>query len=405
MSLFDRFDSLIQAHGAVKSCGTDPFGVGLERVLSPTQAIIDGRPVITAGTNNYLGLTFHPDCIAAATRALEADGTGTTGSRIANGSYSGHKRLERELAAYFGRRHAMVFTTGYQANLGIIGTVAGPDDYLIIDSDSHASIYDACRLSGATIIRFMHNDPADLDKRLRRLSAKPGHKVIIVEGIYSMLGDQAPLADIVAVKRKHGAYLIVDEAHSLGVLGATGRGLAEQVEVEDDVDFIVGTFSKSLGAIGGFCVSNDPNFDVLRVACRPYMFTASLPPSIVASVLAALDVIRTSLDLRARLWSNVDTFYDGLELNGFKLGGQKGPIVAVHLPDQALAIEMWHDLLEAGVYVNLALPPATPNGTPLLRCSICAAHSQAELETIVAKLVDIGLRNGLLAAPARTAHA
>ena len=405
MSLFDKFESLIRSHRAVKSCGTDPFGVGVDRVLSPTKAIINGRPVITAGTNNYLGLTFHPACIEAAARALEADGTGTTGSRIANGSYSGHKRLERELAAHFGRDHAMIFTTGYQANLGIIGTITGPDDYLIIDSDSHASIYDACRLSGATVIRFKHSDPADLDKRLQRLSSERGSKVIIVEGIYSMLGDQAPLAEIVAVKRKHGAYLIVDEAHSLGVLGATGRGLAEQVGVEDEVDFIVGTFSKSLGAIGGFCVSNDPDFDILRVACRPYMFTASLPPSIVASVLAALDVIRSSPDLRTRLWSNVDTFYDGLERNGFKLGGQKGPIVAVHVPDQRLAINTWHDLLEAGVYVNLALPPATPNGTPLLRCSICAAHSRAELEAIVNKLVDIGLRNGLLEAPTNAAFA
>ncbi|MEE8505332.1 MAG: aminotransferase class I/II-fold pyridoxal phosphate-dependent enzyme [Kiloniellales bacterium] len=403
MGLFDRFGSLMQAHKAVKACGADPFGVRLDRVLSPTKAIINDRPVILAGTNNYLGLTFHPACVEAAARALEDEGTGTTGSRIANGSYSGHKELERALAAFFGREHAMVFSTGYQANLGILSAISGPDDYLIIDSDSHASIYDACKLSSATIIRFKHNDAADLDKRLRRLSSKAGNKIIVVEGIYSMLGDQAPLAEIAAVKRKHGAYLVVDEAHSLGVLGATGRGLAELIGVEDDVDFVVGTFSKSLGAVGGFCVSDLPDFEVLRVASRPYMFTASLPPSITASVTVALEIIRTTPDLQTKLWSNVDVFYDGLSLNGFDLGKQKGPIVAVQLPNQEVAVQTWHELLEAGVYVNLALPPATPNDTPLLRCSICAAHSHDELQKIVDILVDIGLRNGLLEEPAKTA--
>ena len=403
MGLFDRFNSLMQTHKAVMTCGADPFGIRLDRVLSPTKAIINDRPVILAGTNNYLGLTFHPTCVEAAARALEDEGTGTTGSRIANGSYSGHKKLEQALADFFGREHAMVFSTGYQANLGIISAIAGPDDYLIIDSDSHASIYDACKLSGATIIRFKHNDATDLDKRLRRLSSKTGNKIIVVEGIYSMLGDQAPLAEIAAVKRKHGAYLVVDEAHSLGVLGATGRGLAELIGVEDDVDFVVGTFSKSLGAVGGFCVSDLPDFEVLRVASRPYMFTASLPPSITASVTAALEIIRTTPDLQTKLWSNVDVFYDGLSLNGFELGEQKGPIVAVQLPNQEVAVQTWHELLEAGVYVNLALPPATPNDTPLLRCSICAAHSHDELQKIVDILVDIGLRNGLLEEPAKTA--
>lgn len=405
MSLFERFEGLIQAHRAVSACGTDPFAVKLERVVSPTRAIVDGRPVILAGTNNYLGLTFHPDCIEAAVEAVRNEGTGTTGSRIANGSYALHKTLEANLAEFFGRRRAMVFTTGYQANLGIISTIAGPDDFLIIDSDSHASIYDAIRLSSATVIRFKHNDAADLDKRLCRLADNPGNKIIIVEGIYSMLGDQAPLGEIAAVKRRHGAYLVVDEAHSLGVLGARGRGLAEQAGVEGDVDFVVGTFSKSLGAVGGFCVSDLEGFDVLRIASRPYMFTASLPPSVMASVTAALEAMRNDPGLRTRLWENVDTLYDGLSLNGFTLGRQKSPVVAVHLPDVDVAVRTWYELLQAGVYVNLALPPATPNGTPLLRCSVCAAHSRDELETIVGTLVEIGQRNGVIAAPARAARA
>jgi len=405
MSIFKRFDSLIQAHRDLSACGTDPFSVRLDRVLSPTRAIVGGQPVILAGTNNYLGLTFDPGCIAAAIEAVEGEGTGTTGSRIANGSYALHKALEVRLAEFFGRRHAMVFTTGYQANLGIISTLAGQGDFLIIDSDSHASIYDAARLSSATVIRFKHNDPADLEKRLHRLANRPGNKIIVVEGIYSMIGDQAPLAEIVTVKRKYGAYLLVDEAHSLGVLGDHGRGLAEHAGVEDDVDFVVGTFSKSLGAVGGFCVSDLEDFDVLRIVCRPYMFTASLPPSVIASVTAALAVMENDPHLRRRLWNNVDTLYDGLALNGFVLGGQKGPVVAVHLPSQGVAVRTWYDLLRTGVYVNLALPPATPNGMPLLRCSVCAAHSRDDLETIVDTMVDIGQRNGVIEPPARAARA
>jgi 8-amino-7-oxononanoate synthase len=297
----------------------------------------------------------------------------------------------------------MVFTTGYQANLGIISRIAGAKDYLIIDADSHASIYDACKMCPGTVIRFKHNDAADLDKRLQRLAGTEGNKIIVVEGIYSMLGDQAPLAEIAAVKRKHGAYLIVDEAHSMGVLGKTGRGLAEAAEVEADVDFIVGTFSKSLGAIGGFCVSDHPDFDVLRIACRPYMFTASLPPSIVASVTAALKVVESRPELRNRLWANVNTLYDGLKRRGFALGPQKGPVVAVQLPNPETAIQTWQALLQAGVYVNLALPPATPNGLSLLRCSVCAAHSRHQLERVIEAVTDVAYEVGVLGEPARAA--
>ncbi len=397
MGLFDRFQPLREFHGTIKSCGADPFAVKLDHVLSPTEAIVNGRATILAGTNNYLGLTFDVDCVEAAIEALQTDGTGTTGSRIANGSYSGHKQLEQDLAAFFGRRHAMVFTTGYQANLGIISTLAGPGDYLILDADCHASIYDASRLGTATVIRFKHNDPADLDKRLQRLASEPGNKVIVAEGIYSMLGDQAPLAEFIDVKRHHGAHLVVDEAHSLGVLGSNGRGLCEAADVESEIDFIVGTFSKSLGAIGGFCVSDHPEFDILRVASRPYMFTASLPPSIVASVAAALRIVQARPELRTRLWSNVNTLYDGLKRQGFRLGAQKGPVVAVHLPSPEMAVHTWHALLDAGVYVNLALPPATPNGTALLRCSVCAAHTRQQLESIIEILTEIAYGNGLLA--------
>jgi len=310
MGLFDRFQALRGLlDDAVAQYGANPFAVKMERVLSPTEAIVNGRPTILAGTNNYLGLTFNEECKAAAIDAVHSEGTGTTGSRIANGSYALHKNLEAELARFYGRRHAMIYTTGYQANLAVLSTLAGSEDYLILDADSHASIYDASRLGAATVIRFKHNDPTDLDKRLTRLAGTGGNKVIVVEGIYSMLGDQAPLAEFAEVKRKHGAYIVVDEAHSMGVLGATGRGLAEAAGCEADIDFVVGTFSKSLGAIGGFCVSDHADFDIMRVVSRPYMFSASLPPSVVASVTTALKVIEERPELRTRLWANVNTLY------------------------------------------------------------------------------------------------
>lgn len=396
MGLFDRFKSVSDAYSNLKSCGGDPFGVKMERVISTTEAVIQGRPTILCGTNNYLGLTFDADCMAAAQQAITDFGTGTTGSRIANGSYGCHKALEEDLADFYGKKHCMVFTTGYQANLGAISTLAGPNDFLIIDADSHASIYDACRLGSATVIRFKHNDPADLDKRLTRIANEPGNKIIIVEGIYSMLGDHAPLKEFVAVKKKHGAYLLVDEAHSMGVIGATGRGVLEHEGVDDDVDFVTGTFSKSMGAIGGFLVSSHDDFDILRVACRPYMFTASLPPSIVGSVRQALATLRAKPELMKKLWSNVDTLYGGLQEAGFRLGAQKGPVVAVYLSDPARAGLAWHMLLQRGVYVNLALPPATPSGTALLRCSVCAAHSTEQLERVVAALVEVGEELGLI---------
>ncbi|MGD1976183.1 MAG: aminotransferase class I/II-fold pyridoxal phosphate-dependent enzyme, partial [Gammaproteobacteria bacterium] len=273
MSLFDKFAPLSNLRSDLLEHGILPFGVVTEKILSPTEGIVDGRRTILAGTNNYLGLTFAPECVEAARKALSEEGTGTTGSRMANGTYGAHAALERELAEFFDREHALVFTTGFLATMGMVSTLAGRGDVLLIDADSHASIYDGCRLSGAEVIRFRHNDPKDLDKRLGRLGDRSGNTLVVAEGLYSMLGDQAPLQEIVDVKDKHGAILLLDEAHSMGVFGDRGRGLAEAAEVEDRVDFVVGTFSKSLGSVGGFCVSNHPELELVRMAARSYIFT------------------------------------------------------------------------------------------------------------------------------------
>jgi 8-amino-7-oxononanoate synthase len=406
MSLFSRFDEIRAGIESLVKNGRNPFDVRFERVFSPTEALLGGRPILLLGTNNYLGLTLDAACVEASMRALREAGTGTTGSRIANGTYADHALLERRIAEFYGRRSAMIFTTGYQANLGLISTLAGRDDYLLIDADSHASIYDASKLSSAEVMRFRHNDPEDLAHRLRRLQGHPGNRIIVTEGIYSMLGDTAPLREIAAVKREMGAWLIVDEAHSLGILGTHGRGLCEAAGVEHEVDFVVGTFSKSLGAIGGFATSDLPEFDVLRVVCRPYMFTASLPPAVIASVIAALGRLSTDKSLAAHVLSNCRRLYFGLAQAGFDLGPEPNPIVAVKMPDRETAMQFWNRLLDEGIYVNLALPPATPASLSLLRSSISSAHTEAQIDRAISIMTAVGYELGVLGArPSRTAMA
>ena len=381
MSLFDKLQHITTARQTLAEKGITS-NVVMEKVLSSSEAIINGRRMILAGTNNYMGLTFDPDCIEAASQAARKLGTGTTGSRMANGTYSGHVQLERELADFYGCTHGVVFSTGYIANLGMLSSLTAAGDVLMIDADSHASIYDGCRLSGADIIRFRHNDAGDLEKRLRRLGDRATNTLVVVEGIYSMLGDRAPLADIAAVKEKYGAFLLVDEAHSLGVLGERGRGLAEEAGVEASVDFIVGTFSKSLGAIGGFCVSNHPAMDMIPLAARPYIFTASSSPSIIASTREALKNLIARPELRQKLWDNAHQLYENLQELGFQLGPEPSPVVAVRVANIDQVIAAWKGLLESGVYVNMVTPPATPDGGCLLRCSVSAGHSAEQIEQI-----------------------
>ena len=384
-SLFDKFLPLEKTRAElVAGSGVDPFHVVVERVVSATEAMIDGRKVIMAGTNNYLGLTFDPECIAAACTAISEEGTGTTGSRMANGSYAAHVALENELAAFYNCPAAIVFSTGYIANLAILSTLAGPEDVILLDADCHASIYDGTRLGSAQVIRFQHNNPADLEKRLKRLGDRAGNTLVVVEGIYSMLGDRAPLREIADVKNRFGATLLVDEAHSLGVLGEHGRGLAEALDVEDEVDFTTGTFSKSLGSIGGYCVSRLPELENVRYAMRPYIFTASSSPSLIASTRKALEILCYSSALRKKLWDNATQLYQGLTTMGFELGPEISPVIAVRLPASVgETTALWNELLSQGIYVNLVLPPATPGGKPLLRCSLSAAHSQAQINAIL----------------------
>ncbi|MFN3232576.1 MAG: serine palmitoyltransferase [Alphaproteobacteria bacterium] len=397
--LFDKFEALTATREALPFEQANPVGIVMDEIISPTEAMIDGRRTILAGTNNYLGLTLDPRCIEAAHKALDAEGTGTTGSRVLNGTYRGHKGLEEALANLYGTDQCIVFSTGFLANLAVIGALAGKDDVILLDADSHASIYDGCSASGATVVRFKHNDAADLDKRLTRLGVEGSRVLIVVEGLYSMLGDRAPLDELVAVKKKHGAYLLVDEAHSLGVFGETGRGVAQEMGLDDDIDFIVGTFSKSVGTIGGYCVSNHPKFDILRLAARPYMFTASLPPSAVASATKAIEILGSEPQHREQLWRNARQLHEGLSAAGFQLGAPCSPVVAVRVENSDTLVRFWEQLILNGVYVNLAMPPATPQGLCLLRCSLSAAHTPEQVNTIVETFKKVARMNSVGMAP------
>ncbi|GLR47192.1 8-amino-7-oxononanoate synthase [Sphingomonas astaxanthinifaciens DSM 22298] len=396
--LFDKFQPIIDVRENLLATGvTDPFSLVMERVESPTVAICNGKRTILLGTYNYMGQTFDPQVLAAGKQALDEFGSGTTGSRVLNGTYQGHRECEEALKRFYGMDHAMVFSTGYQANLGIISTMAGKDDYVILDIDSHASIYDGCALGNAQIVAFRHNDVDALEKRLKRLPAEAG-KLVVLEGVYSMLGDTAPLKEMVAISKAHGAMVLVDEAHSMGFIGPNGRGVAEEQGVIDDVDFIIGTFSKSVGTVGGFCVSNHPKFEILRLVCRPYVFTASLPPSVVATAATSIDLLRDAKDKRDHLWANSRRLHGGLKDLGFTLGTEEpqSAIIAVIMPDLEKGAAMWEALLQEGLYVNLARPPATPAGMTLLRCSLCALHSEAQVGEILGMFEAAGKRVGVI---------
>jgi 8-amino-7-oxononanoate synthase len=396
--LFSKFDALIaQREGLLATGVKDPFSLVMEQVKSPTVAVCNGQETILLGTYNYMGMTFDDDVIAAGKKALDEFGAGTTGSRVLNGTFQGHKECEDALKEFYDMKHAMVFSTGYQANLGIISTIAGKGDYIILDIDSHASIYDGCKMGDAEIVAFRHNDVEALEKRLKRLPAEAG-KLVVLEGVYSMLGDVAPLKEMIRISKEAGAMVLVDEAHSMGFIGENGRGVAEEQGVLDDVDFVIGTFSKSVGTVGGFCVSNHPKFEIMRLVCRPYVFTASLPPAVVACSATSIRKLMHNSNKRAHLWENSKTLHKGLRDLGFQLGTPEAQsaIIAVIMPDLEKGAAMWEALLANGLYVNLARPPATPAGMTLLRCSLCAEHTSEQVSDILDRFERAGKTVGII---------
>jgi 8-amino-7-oxononanoate synthase len=393
--LLDKLRATERRRAAFGDGAPTPGATVIEEVVGPCEVVINGRRTLMFGSNNYLGLTLHPAVVDAARHAVTRHGTGTTGSRVANGSFAVHAELEREFADWFGKRHALIFSTGYQANLSLIGGLCGVGDVILIDADSHASIYDATRQTASQVIAFRHNSPDSLGKKLMRLPKGQKNRLVVVEGLYSIRGDVAPLREIVDVCRTHGAYLLVDEAHSLGTYGATGLGCAEAQGVLDQIDFVVGTFSKSLAGVGGVCVSDHAELLLLHFLARAYVFTASSSPSNVASVQAAVRVVRRHPELRDQLWANIRAFRRGLQECGYAIGDTESPIVPILTGDEGRTVALWQELLAQGLYVNVIVPPGCPKDQCVLRASCSAAHTADQVSRAVEILARAGAELGV----------
>jgi 8-amino-7-oxononanoate synthase len=347
-----------------------------------TEVIVDGQRLIMAGSNNYLGLTNHPKIKEAAIKAVEKYGSGCAGSRFLNGNLDIHEELEEKLAAFFRQEAAVVFATGYQTNLGTISALVGRNDEIILDKFDHASIIDGCRLSFGKVTKFRHNDMGDLERVLGRASDKGG-ALIVVDGVFSMEGDITPLPEVIALSKKYGARVMVDDAHGVGVLGKGGRGTTEHFHMEDKVDMIMGTYSKSLAAIGGFICASREVANYVKHLARSLIFSASLAPPLVASVSAALDIIQDEPERREKLWHNTHKMLKGYKELGFDTGNSETPIIPIVIGDQVKTFKMCGLLQEYGVFVNPTVSPAVPAGRELLRTSYMATHTEEQLNRIL----------------------
>ncbi len=379
MDLFEKCRKYTAAK-EVMAAGFYPYFRVVESEQDP-EVIVEGRKMIMLGSNNYLGLTSHPKVKEAAIQAIKKYGSGCAGSRFLNGTLDIHVKLEEKLAAFFRKDGALTFSTGYQTNLGIISSIAGKDDVVVIDKLDHASIIDACRLSFAEVKKFKHNDMGSLDFVLSECGDRA--KLVIVDGVYSMEGDIAPLPDIVKVCKKYGARLMVDDAHGIGVLGKTGRGTAEHFGVEKDVDIIMGTYSKSMASIGGFVAASEDVIHYMKHTSRPLIFSASPPPASVASVIAALDIIDQEPERRERLWHNTRKMMKAFKQMGFDTGVSETPIIPLLMGEMERAFMMWKILGAEGVFVNPVVPPATQPGRCLIRTSYMATHTDEMLDRVL----------------------
>jgi len=359
-----------------------------------TEVMIDGKRVLMFGSNSYLGLTSHPKIKEASKKAIDKYGTGCAGSRFLNGTLDIHVELESRLARFVGKDAALLFSTGFQVNLGVLSCITGRNDYLIIDEYDHASIIDGCRLSFSKVIKYAHNDMQDL---MRKISMLPEEavKVIVVDGIFSMEGDFVKLPEIVEIADQFGASIMVDDAHSLGVIGHNGSGTASHFGLTHKVDMITGTFSKSLASLGGFIASDADMIDYLKHRARALMFSASMPPGMVASVLAALDIIETEPEHMDKLWSNTNYAMKLLLEEGFDLGPTESPILPIYIRDNDKTFMVTKHLQNAGIFVNPVVSPAVPSDSSLLRFSLMATHTFEQIEEAVDKLVkafkDVGV--------------
>ncbi len=383
---FTRAQELIDA-------GIYPYFHVVESAQEP-EVVCDGRPMIMMSSNNYLGLTNHPKVKEAAIDAVRRFGTGCAGSRFLNGTLAIHEELEQRLAEFLGKQAAIVFPTGFQANLGAISALVGKNDLIVIDKMNHASIYDGCRLSFGQIRKFRHNDMQDLERILAQSEGRGA--LVVVDGVFSMEGDIADLPGLVEICRRYGAGLMVDDAHGIGVLGAHGRGTGEHFGLEHDVDLIMGTYSKSLATIGGCLAADADVIDYLKHHARSLIFSASLPPAPVAAALAALRIIEEEPDRRERLWRNARYLGDGFRTMGFDVGTSQTPIIPVLVGDEQRVLVMWRRLFDEGVFASPVLYPAVPPGMALIRTSCMATHTIDHLDRVLEVFTKVGREMGLI---------
>lgn len=377
----------------LQKIGVYPFFRVIESAQDP-EVVMNGRRMIMVGSNNYLGLTNHPKVKEAAIDAVKKYGTGCAGSRFLNGTLDIHVQLEEKLARFMRKEAALVFSTGFQVNLGVISALVCKDDAVIIDKMDHASIVDGCRLSYGEVKRFKHNDMADLERVLTENNGRG--KLVVVDGVFSMEGDIIDLPRVVETARRFGARVMVDDAHGIGVLGATGRGTAEHFGMEQDVDLIMGTYSKSLASIGGFIAGDDEVIHYIKHFGRALIFSASPPPASVAAVSAALDVIESEPERIQALWRNTRKMLGGFKALGFEVGPSETPIIPIIVGPDETAFKVVMALQEEGVFANVAVSPAVPPGKALIRTSYMATHTEAQLDRVLEAFAKVGKAFGLI---------
>jgi 8-amino-7-oxononanoate synthase len=353
-----------------------------------TEVLIDNKRVLMFGSNSYLGLTNHPKIKEASKKAIDKYGTGCAGSRFLNGTLDIHIELENRLASYVGKEATVLFSTGYQVNLGVLSCITGRNDYIILDEYDHACIIDGSRLSFSKVIKYAHNDMDDLQRKLSILPEE-AVKIIAVDGIFSMEGDIVKLPQIVKLADQYGANIMIDDAHSLGVIGHNGAGTASHFNLTSDVDLIMGTFSKSLASLGGFIASDKDTIDYIKHRARSLMFSASMPPGSVASVIAALDIIESEPERIQKLWDNTNYASKLLIEEGFDLGPTESPILPIYVRDNEKTFLVTKHLQAAGVFVNPVVSPAVPSDSSLLRFSLMATHTFDQIDEAVEKLAKV----------------
>lgn len=386
MDIFKKTEG-VHNYNIAKDKGIYPY---FHKLLSGQDVVVnmEGKRTIMLGSNNYLGLTNHPKVIEAGVEAIKKYGSGCSGSRFLNGTLDLHLKLEREIADFLHKEEAVTFSTGFQSNLGVISAIVGRNDYIICDKENHASIYDGCKLSYGKMLRYNHNDMADLESKLKFVPKESG-VLIITDGVFSMSGDICNLPKIVELAKKYGARVMVDDAHGLGVIGKTGRGTGEYFGLEDEIDLIMGTFSKSLASLGGYVAGKKEVIEYIKHTSRPYIFSASITPASVSTALTALNVLKSEPERVKRLNDISDYMRKCLKERGVSIIESRTPIIPIYTYDDEKTFLACKMLLENGVYVNPVVSPATPVGKSLLRTSYTANHTKEIIDEAVEKIVKV----------------